>query len=71
MKTWSFNEKGGKSSESVEFLAVQTTAISPCRKSVAGAQANIRPKVYTLIASSPRRMKISAIQDVPKEEGFI
>lgn len=71
MKTCSFNGKGRESSESAEFLAVQTTAISPCRKSVVGAQANIRPKVCVLIASSPRGVKILAIQDVPKEEDFI
>lgn len=71
MKTCSFNGKGRKSSESPEFLAVQTTAISLCRKSVVGARANIRPKVCILIAPSPRGTKISAIQDVPKEEEFV
>lgn len=71
MKTCSLNGKGKKSSESSEFLPVQTTVVSPCRKSVVGAQANIRPKVYVLIASSQRGMKMSAIQDVPKEEEII
>lgn len=71
MKTCSFNGKGRKSSETAEFPSIQTTAISPCRKPVVGAQGNIRPKICILIASSPRGMKISAIQDVPKKEGFI
>lgn len=68
MRTCSFNGTGRRSNESAEFLAVQTTAISPRRKSVVGAQASMRPKVCIFVASSPRGMKVSAIQDVPKEE---
>lgn len=71
MKTHSFNGKGRKSSESAELLVVQTTAISPCRKTMVGAQFNMRTKVQILIASLPTGMKISVIQDVSKEEKFL
>lgn len=55
MKTCSSSGKDRKSNEYAGFLAVQTTAVSPCTKSMVGGQANKRPKVCVLIASSTQR----------------